>query len=46
MSDPETLILKVGVVVITTLALLRVIWHDLNNLIKDVRRDRKKRPGA
>ena len=40
MPDPETLILKAGVVAITTLAVLRVIWHDLSNLIKDVRRKR------
>lgn len=43
MPDPETVILKVGGWALTALAVLRVTWHDLNNLMNAVRRKRRQR---
>lgn len=43
MLDPENFVLKAGVVAVTALAVVRVVWHDLSSLIDDVWRRRRRR---
>ncbi|HEX4542488.1 MAG TPA: hypothetical protein VH114_04920 [Candidatus Acidoferrum sp.] len=40
--DPELLILKTGAVVITALAVARVLWHDFTSFVKEVRGRRRR----
>jgi hypothetical protein len=43
MLDPEAVIVKGGVLALAALTVIRLVWHDLNNLINDFRRNRKHR---
>lgn len=37
MPDPETVIVKGGVIVLAAMSVVRLVWHDFHNLIGDLR---------
>jgi hypothetical protein len=43
MLDPEALIVKGGVLALAALSVIRLVWQDFNNLISDLRRNRRHR---
>lgn len=43
MLDPEALIVKGGIVILAALAMIRIILHEFNNLVKEFRRTRNDR---
>ncbi len=43
MLDPETLIVKGGVLALASFAVIRIVWCDFNKLMTDLRRKRKNR---
>ncbi|MGH9710182.1 MAG: hypothetical protein ACRD37_06520 [Candidatus Acidiferrales bacterium] len=43
MPDPETLIVKGGILALAALSVFRLVWQDFNNLMDDFRRKRKHR---
>jgi hypothetical protein len=43
MFDPEALIVKGGVLALAALSVIRLVWHDFNNLRNEFRRKRKNR---
>lgn len=43
MLDLEAVIVKGGVLVLATFAVIRIVWHDFNKLRNDFRRNRKHR---
>lgn len=42
MTDPETLIIKAGMIVLVSLAMLRLVVHDIRSLKDDLFGKRKK----
>ncbi len=43
MTDPEALILKVGILALLALSVVRLVLHDFNNLVNDFRRKKWRR---
>jgi hypothetical protein len=43
MLDPEALIVKGGVLALATLSVIRLIVHDFNHLLSDLRRKSRRR---
>jgi hypothetical protein len=43
MLEAEAVIVKGGVLILATLSVVRLIWHDFNNLLTDFRRNKKRR---
>ena len=43
MLDPEAFIVKGGVLALAALSVIRLVWQDFNNLISDLRRNRRHR---
>ena len=41
MLDPETFIVKGGILALAALSVIRLVWQDFNNLRNDFRRKRK-----
>jgi hypothetical protein len=42
MLDPEAMIVKGGILALALLSVIRLVWHDYNSLVCDVRKKRKK----
>jgi hypothetical protein len=43
MIDPEALIIKSGVFTLAVIAVIRIVWQDINKMRNDFRRKRKYR---
>jgi hypothetical protein len=43
MPDPEALIVKGGVLALAALSVIRLVWHEFNKLMNDLRRNRRNR---
>ena len=44
MTDPETIVLKAGIAVLASVAVMRLVVHDILALKDDLRRRRRPRP--
>jgi len=42
MLDPEAVIVRGGILALAALSVIRLVWHDYNTLVCDIRKKRRK----